>query len=37
MGQDNKLQRCLAITKAQMVMKELHDKPLGSYFVIQIT
>jgi hypothetical protein len=27
MGQINRLQRCLTITEAQMVMKELHEGP----------
>jgi hypothetical protein len=27
MGHDNKLQQCLTTTKAQMVMKKLHEGP----------
>jgi hypothetical protein len=27
----------LTITKAQMVMKELHEGPLGGYFATKIT
>jgi hypothetical protein len=37
MGQDNKLQRCLIITKAHMVMRELHEGPLKGHFAIEIT
>jgi hypothetical protein len=37
MGQDNKLQGCLTITKAPMVMKKLHEGPLGGHFAIEIT
>ncbi len=37
MGQDNRLQGCLTITEAQMVMKELHEGPSGGYFAIKIT
>jgi hypothetical protein len=36
MGQGNKLQRCLTTTKVQMVMKELHEGPLGGHFAIEI-
>jgi hypothetical protein len=35
MGQDNRLQQCLTITKAQMVMKELHG-PLKGHFAMEI-
>jgi hypothetical protein len=37
MGQDNKLRRCLTTIEAQMVMKKLHERPLGGHFVIEIT
>jgi hypothetical protein len=37
MGQDNKLQRCLTTTKAHMVMKKLHEGPLGGHFATEIT
>jgi hypothetical protein len=37
MGQINKLQQCLTTTKAQMVMKELHEGPSWGHFVIEIT
>jgi len=37
MGQDNRLQQCLTTIEAQMVMKELHEGPLGGHFVIEIT
>ncbi len=37
MGQDNKLRKCLTTTKAHMVMKELHEGPLGGHFAIEIT
>jgi len=37
MGQDNRLQQCLTTIEAQMVMKELHEGPLGGHFVIKIT
>jgi len=36
-GQDNKLQRCLTITEAQMVMKELHEGPSRRHFATKIT
>jgi hypothetical protein len=36
-GQNNKLQRCLTITKAQMVMKELYEGPSGRHFATKIT
>ncbi len=35
MGQDNKLRRCLTTIKTQMVMKELHEGPLGGHFAIE--
>jgi hypothetical protein len=37
MGQDNKLQQCLTTTKAQMVMKELHERPSKGHFATKIT
>jgi hypothetical protein len=37
MGQNNKLQRCLTTTEAQMMMKELHEGPLGGHFATKIT
>jgi len=36
MGQDNKLWRSLTTTKTQMVMKDLHEEPLGGYFAFEI-
>jgi hypothetical protein len=36
MGQDNRLQQCLTTTKAQMVMRELHERPLRGHFAIKI-
>jgi hypothetical protein len=36
MGQDNIMRRCLTTTKAQMVMKELHERPLRAHFVTKI-
>jgi hypothetical protein len=36
MGQNNRPQQCLTIIKAQMVMKELHEGPLGRHFVMKI-
>jgi len=36
-GQDNKLGRCLTTTKAQMVMKELHEGPSRGHFAIEKT
>jgi hypothetical protein len=36
MGQDNRLRRCLTTTKAQMVMKELHEGPSGGHFAMEI-
>ncbi len=37
MGQDNRLQQCLTATKAQMVMKELHEGPLGRHVATEIS
>jgi hypothetical protein len=37
MGQDNKLPPCLTTTKAQMVMRELHERPLRGHFASDIT
>jgi hypothetical protein len=37
MDQDNKLQQCLTIIKAHMVMKELHERPSGGHIAIEIT
>ncbi len=37
MGQDNKLRRCLTTTKAQMVMREMHERPSRGHFVIETT
>jgi len=37
MGQDNKLQRCLTITKASIVMRELHEGPSRGHFATEIT
>jgi hypothetical protein len=34
-GQDNKLGRCLTTTKAQMMMKELHEGPSRGHFTIE--
>jgi hypothetical protein len=36
MGQENKLQQCLTITKAQMVIRELHERPSRGHFAIKI-
>jgi hypothetical protein len=36
MGQDNKLQRCLTTIEAQMVMRELHDRPSRGHFATKI-
>jgi hypothetical protein len=36
MDQDNRLRRCLTITKAQMVMKELHEGTSKDHFAIEI-
>jgi len=37
MGQDNKLWQCLITTKAQMVMRELHEGPSRGHFATKIT
>jgi hypothetical protein len=37
MGQDNRLRQCLTTIEAQMVMKELHERPLGGRFATEIT
>jgi len=37
MQQDNKLQRCLIITETQVVMREMHEGPLGGQFATEIT
>ncbi len=37
MAWNNKLWQCLTTTKAQMVMIELHEGPLGGHFAIEIT
>ncbi len=37
MGQDNKMQGCLTTTKAQMVMRELHEGLLRAHFATEIT
>ncbi len=37
MGQDNKLWQCLTTIEAQMVMKELHERPSGGHFATKIT
>jgi hypothetical protein len=36
MGQNNKLRQCLTTTEVEMVMKELHEGPLGRHFAIEI-
>jgi hypothetical protein len=36
MGQDIILRQCLTTTKAQMLMKELHEGPLGRHFATEI-
>jgi hypothetical protein len=36
MGQNIKLRQCLTTTKAQMVTKELHERPSGGYFATVI-
>ncbi len=37
MGQNNKLQICLTITKTQMVMRKLHEEPSRGHFATKIT
>jgi hypothetical protein len=37
MGQDNRSRRCLSATKAQKVMKELHNGTTKRHFAIEIT
>jgi hypothetical protein len=37
MGKNNRLQRCLTIIKAQMMMKELHEGLARRHFAIEIT
>jgi hypothetical protein len=37
MGQNNKLRQCLTTTKAHMVMKELHERPLKKHFATKVT
>jgi hypothetical protein len=37
MGQNNRLRQCLTITKAQMVMRELHEGPSKGHFTTEIT
>jgi hypothetical protein len=36
MAQDNRLQQCLTTTKAQMVMRELHEGLLKRHFATKI-
>jgi len=36
MGQNNKLRQCLITIEVEMVMKELHERPLGRHFAIEI-
>ncbi len=36
MGQNNKLRQCLITIEVEMVMKELHEGPLGRHFAIEI-
>jgi hypothetical protein len=36
MGQDNRLRKCLTITKAYMVMRKLQEGPLGGHFATKI-
>jgi len=35
-GQDNKMRRCLTTSKAQIVLKELHEGVVGRHFAINI-
>jgi len=37
MGQDNRLCKCLTTSKAQIVLKELHEGVIGRHFVANIT
>jgi hypothetical protein len=37
MGQDNRLRQCLTTIETEMVMKELHEGPIGRHFAIEIT
>ncbi len=37
MGQNSRLSQCLTTTKAHMVMSELHERPSGRHFAIEIT
>jgi hypothetical protein len=34
MGQDNRMHRCLTTSKAQIVLKELHEGIVGRHFVV---
>jgi hypothetical protein len=36
MGQDNKMCRCLTTSKAQSVLKELHERMVGGHFTVDI-
>ncbi len=36
-GQDNKMHKCLTTSKAQIVLKELHEKMVGRHFSLDIT
>jgi hypothetical protein len=36
MGQDNRMCRCLTTSKAQIVLKELHERVVGGHFVANI-
>ncbi len=37
MGQDDRLRKCLTTTKTHMVMRELHEGPLGGHLATEIT
>jgi hypothetical protein len=36
-GQDNRMCRCLTTSKAQIVLKELHEGVSGGHFTVDIT
>ncbi len=36
-GQDNRLCKCLTTSKAQIILKELHEGVVGGHFIIDIT
>jgi hypothetical protein len=36
-GQDNRMHKCLTTSKAQIVLKELHEGVVGRHFALDIT